>query len=239
VTQPSAPAPMAIRTATASWRPMAFGHHHPEKISDAICEPLWGGRRVLVEVVGGEVSIRGTDGVEVEGYEPLRAAIADAAFADDMLIDGSMLPAPLRDTEGARIRVGTDAMKTPTERVKHIFIGESPLSGKRDALAVADDARMPAPDGDEPAALVATDLLWIDGQSLLDVPLMERKRILESALDERELVRRSMAVRPPVEMWFAQWRALGFEEVTFKASNGRYRPGAVAEDWTVIVMPRR
>jgi ATP-dependent DNA ligase len=239
VTQPSAPARMAIRTATASWRPMAFGHHHPEKISDAICEPLWGGRRVLVEVVDGEVSIRGTDGVEVEGYEPLRAAIADAAFADDMLLDGSMLPAPLRDTEGARIRVGTDAMKTPTERVKHIFIGESPLSGKREALAVADDARMPGPGGNEPAALVATDLLWIDGQSLLDVPLMERKRILESALDERELVRRSMTVRPPVEMWFAQWRALGFEEVTFKASNGRYRPGAVAEDWTVIVMPRR
>jgi hypothetical protein len=131
-----------------------------------------------------------------------------------------------------------DAVKTPTERVKHIFIGESPLTGKREALAIADEARMPAP-GDEPAALVATDLLWIDGQSLLDVPLMERKRVLESALDERELVRHSMAVRPPVETWFAQWRALGFEEVTFKGSNGRYRPGTVAEDWTVIVMPRR
>ena len=238
MTQPSARAPVAIRAATESWRPMAFGHHRPDRIKDAICEPLWGGRRVLVEVEDGRVSIRGTDGLEVEGYEPLRAAIADAAFADDMLIDGSLLPAPLRDTEGARIRVGMDAVKTPTERVKHIFIGESPLTGKREALAIADEARMPAP-GDEPAALVATDLLWIDGQSLLDVPLMERKRVLESALDERELVRHSMAVRPPVETWFAQWRALGFEEVTFKGSNGRYRPGTVAEDWTVIVMPRR
>src|SRR4029079_7097963 len=107
-----------------------------------------------VEFDRGRVSIRGTDGVDVEGYEPLRAAIADAAFADDMLLDGSMLPAPLRDTEGARIRVGMDAVKTPTERVKHIFIGESPLTGKREALAVADDARMPAP-GDEAAALRA------------------------------------------------------------------------------------
>ena len=236
--QPSAPAPTAIRDATASWRPMAFGHHRPDKIKDPICEPLWGGRRVLVAVADGSVDIRGTDGAEVDGYDVLRAAIADAVFADELVIDGSLLPAPLRDTEGARIRVGMDAVKTPTERVKHIFIGESPLTGKREALAVADDARMPAP-GDEPAALVATDLLWIDGQSLLDVPLLERKRVLESALDERELVRRSMVVRPPVETWFAQWRALGFEEVTFKAANGRYRPGTVAEDWTVIVMPRR
>ena len=217
---------------------MAYGHERPWKIADPLCEPLWGGRRVLVEVAGGNVDIRGTDGADVEGYDDLRAAIADAAFADELLMDGALLPAPLRDTEGARVRVGMDAVKTPTERVKHVFIGESPLTGKRQALAVADEARLPAP-GDEPAAFVATDLLWIDGQSLLDIPLLERKRVLESALDERELVRRTMVVRPPVEMWFAQWRALGFEEVTFKGANGRYLPGAVAPDWTVIVMPRR
>jgi ATP-dependent DNA ligase len=217
---------------------MAYGHKAPYKIDDPLCEPLWGGRRVLVEVAGGRVDMRGTDGAEVEGYEALREAIAQAAFADELLLDGSMLPAPLRDTEGARVRVGLDSVKSPGDRVKHFFIGESPLSGKREALKQADEARLPAP-GDEPAAFVATDLLWIDGQSLLDVPLLERKRVLESALDERELVRRTMVVRPPVEMWFAQWRALGFEEVTFKGANGRYRPGTVAEDWTVIVMPRR
>ena len=217
---------------------MAFGHKSPYKIPDPLCEPLWGGRRVLVEVADGRVDIRSTDGAEVEGYEALRTAIAQAAFADELLLDGSLLPAPLRDTEGARVRVGLDSVKSPGDRVKHIFIGESPLTGKREALAQADEARTPAP-GDEPAAFVATDLLWIDGQSLLDVPLLERKRVLESALDERELVRRTMVVRPPVESWFAQWRALGFEEVTFKGANGRYRPGTVAEDWTVIVMPRR
>ena len=236
--QPSAPAPASIRTATTGWRPMAFGQEQFWKITDPICEPLWGGRRVLVEVANGQVEIRGTDGAEVTGYDVLRAAIADATFADEALFDGALLPAPLRDTEGARIRVGTDSVTSAGDRVKHIFVGQSPMSGKRDALQAADEARMPAP-GDEPAAFVASDLLWIDGQSLLDVPLLERKRVLESALDERELVRRSMVVRPPVEMWFGQWRALGFEEVTYKGANGRYRPGAVAKDWTVVVMPRR
>lgn len=217
---------------------MAFGHESPYKIDDPLCEPLWGGRRVLVEIADGRVEMRGTDGEDVTGYEALRHAIADAALADELVLDGSLLPAPLRDTEGARVRVGTDSMQSASDRVKHVFIGQSPMSGKRDALAVADESRMPAP-GDEPAAFVASDLLWIDGQSLLDIPLLERKRVLDSALDERELVRRSMVVRPPVENWFAQWRALGFEEVTYKSANGRYRPGTVAKDWTVIVMPRR
>lgn len=217
---------------------MAYGHVSPYKIDDPVCEPLWGGRRVMVSVADGTVDIRGTDGLEVPGYEALRQAISSAALADELVLDGSLLPAPLRDTEGARVRVGMDSVKSPTDRVKHVFVGESPMTGKREALAVADEARIPAP-GDEPAALVASDLLWIDGQSLLDIPLLERKRVLESALDERELVRRSMVVRPPVESWFAQWRALGFEEVTYKAANGRYRPGTVAQDWTVIVMPRR
>lgn len=227
-----------VRSATAAWRPMAFGHLAPYKIKDPLCEPLWGGRRVLVDVQDGRVTMRGTDGGEVEGYDELRAAIAGAAFADELLIDGSLLPAPLRDTEGARVRVGMDSVQTPSERAKHMFLGESPMTSKREALARADEARVPGP-GDEPAAFVASDLLWIDGQSLLDVPLLERKRVLDSALDERELVRRSMVVRPPVEMWFAQWRALGFEEVTFKGANGRYRPGEMSTDWTVVVMPRR
>lgn len=236
--QSSAALPSLIRAATASWRPMAFGRHAPHKIHDPVCEPLWGGRRVLVEVAGRDVDIRGTDGNEIEGYKDLRVAIANAAFADELLMDGSLLPAPLRDAEGARIRIGMDAVETPADRVKHMFVGQSPLHGRREALARADEARLPAP-GDEPAAFVATDLLWIDGQSLLDVPLLERKRVLDSAIDGRELVRRTMVVRPPVENWFAQWRALGFEEVAFKAANGRYRPGTAAEDWTVVVMPRR
>jgi ATP-dependent DNA ligase len=227
-----------MQLATNGWRPMAYGRMAPQKIADPVCEPLWGGRRVLVEVSDGRVTIRDTSADEVHGYDALRAAIADAAFADDVLIDGSLLPAPLRDTEGARVRVGTDAAETPSDRVKHWFVGESPMAGRREALRRADEARLPAP-GNEPAAFVATDLLWLDERSLTDVPLLERKRVLESVLDERELVRRTMVVRPPVETWFAQWRALGFEEVAYKAANGRYYPGERSDDWTVVVMPRR
>jgi ATP-dependent DNA ligase len=217
---------------------MAYGQHNPYKIDDPLCEPLWGGRRVLVEVTPEGVVLRDTDGDPIEGYHDLRAAIADATFAEELVVDGCLMPAPLRDTEGARVRIGMDSVESPGKRVRHMFVGESPMTRRREDLARADERRAPAPE-EGPAALVAIDLLWIDGQSLLEIPLLERKRVLISALDERELVRRTVVVRPPVEMWFAQWRALGFEEVAYKAANGRYRPGTVSPDWTIQVMPRR
>ena len=48
-------------------------------------------------------------------------------------------------------------------------------------------------------AFVATDLLWIDGQPIDDVPLLERKRLLEAVLDESYLVRVSAFVRPSAQ----------------------------------------
>ena len=68
---------------------------------------------------------------------------------------------------------------------------------------------------------MAIDLLWLDGESLLDVPLLERKRLLESVLDESELVRRGAFVRPPIETWIGSWRALGFVRHLLQ---GRQRP---------------
>ena len=88
-------------------------------------------------------------------------------------------------------------------------------------------------------ALVAVDLLWLDGEPLFDVPLLERKRLLESALDESDVIRRGQFIRPPIDTWMGSWRALGFSWITFKAANGRYRPGSTADDWTISSMPRR
>src|SRR5688500_20279799 len=70
--QPSAAPESSMEVVTETWRPMAFGHMGPHKIADPVCEPLWGGRRVLVDVRDGDVVIRGTDGEALEGYEDLR-----------------------------------------------------------------------------------------------------------------------------------------------------------------------
>jgi ATP-dependent DNA ligase len=88
-------------------------------------------------------------------------------------------------------------------------------------------------------ALVAVDLLWLDDEALIDVPLLERKRILESVLPESELIRRGVHVRPPVDTWLGSWRASGFSRLAYKSANSRYAPGEKNEQWALAEIPRR
>ena len=86
-------------------------------------------------------------------------------------------------------------------------------------------------------AFVATDLLWLDGQSLLDVPLLERRRILEGVLDEAYLVRRSAIVRPSAVLTLVTWGALGFKDLSYRAANSRYLAGQENPDWAITRAP--
>ena len=88
-------------------------------------------------------------------------------------------------------------------------------------------------------SLVVIDVLWLDGESLLDIPLLERKRQLESIIEESELIRLGAYVLPPIDTWIGSWRAVGFRDLSFRGANSRYRPGAVGEDWATVPIPRR
>jgi ATP-dependent DNA ligase len=99
------------------------------------------------------------------------------------------------------------------------------------------DVRARGPDqglAAEEEGLVAVDLLRVDGVPLLEVPLLERKRLLESVVhpDDRILV--SMHVRPPIETWVATWKSIGMRGGMLKAANSRYLPGDDSIEWRVI-----
>ena len=222
---------------TRGLRPMAFGRRQPRQIANALCEPLWFGRRVLLDISGPVVEILDEAGEPISGYDDLRAAAAESALAGELVADGYLLPAPLRDTVGVVVNLVVDAIPTPSERSRRMFIG-SGGEKRREARENA-EARDISVAPTDPAAFVAVDLLWLDGESLLDVPLQERKRLLDSVLAEHELIRRTVVVRPPIEGWFAQWKALGFREIAFKAANSRYEPGAISPDWATAPIPKR
>ena len=97
-----------------------------------------------------------------------------------------------------------------------LFLGSAGQRRRRE-LAKAQEAAAPA----GPLAFVAVDLLLVDDEPLLDVPLLERKRILEGVLDEGELVRRTAFVRPPVDPWLGTWRSIGFGRAGLQ---GRQQP---------------
>jgi ATP-dependent DNA ligase len=91
---------------------------------------------------------------------------------------------------------------------------------------------------DTESAFVAIDLLVIDGESIVDVPLLERKRLLESILDEGPLVRVGVHVRAPIDPWLVTWRAAGFRALAWKHANSRYHPGEANEDWAIGPIPK-
>lgn len=90
-----------------------------------------------------------------------------------------------------------------------------------------------SPEGDR-RAFLAVDLLELDGEPLLEVPLQERRRLLESVVDERVQVRVSPAVKQPIGGWLLGWRAAGFTHYVAKHQNARYAPGGRTDDWLKI-----
>jgi len=233
------PAGRALADLTpADLRPMPYGRTAARNVRNGIWEPLWGGQRALIDIFGADVRIRDQHGEALDGYDLLREAILTSARSAEMVADGYLLPAPLRDTAGATSVIGSDSVMTAGEMGRQFLLGGG-FGGERRAEIEAEQARRVALPSSSPTAFVAIDLLWLDGESLLDVPLMERKRLLESVLLDGEVVRKTMTVRSPVEAWYAQWRALGFREVAVKDANSRYTPGAPSPAWATALIPRR
>ncbi|MFN2484139.1 MAG: hypothetical protein ABR509_04285 [Candidatus Limnocylindria bacterium] len=86
--------------------------------------------------------------------------------------------------------------------------------------------------------LIALDLLVVDGQELLDIPLLERRRLLEAIVAESDVLRVTPAVRAPLGPQFAIWRAQGFRASLAKHANSRYLAGERNEEWVRIAIDR-
>lgn len=228
--------------AVETWRPMAFGLKPARHVDNPVIEPAWGGPRVLVLVDRDTVEARDESGSSQAIRDDLRAELVAALAATGTttaLIDGHLTAAVVNDTTG--VSVGFEILDElrPAEVGRQLIMGGgSRRDRKRDRIE-ADIARRAPPPADEPVALVAIDLLWIDDDPLIDVPLLERKRLLEAALRESLLVRVSPHVRPPIEAWYGQWRAFGFHEIAVRDANSRYKPGERSDAWATALIPRR
>lgn len=250
-TRPSTPiAGRVDRADHSTWRPAEFGTRRARDIADPIVEPVWEGQRVLVHVEAGLLRVVDAEGMVLasrpveastsvataaepeEELEAVVAAISAALRAGEAVLDGVLTLQASRSGEGAL--PGEVAIPTAGELAAQLVFGQR---RQRD-----DEARRPPEPIRRPGdrlAFVALDLLALDGEPLLDVPLLERKRLLESVLAEGPLVRRTAYVRLPVEIWLGSWRALGFRSVAYKAANSRYEPGRPNDGWAVVPIPQR
>jgi hypothetical protein len=224
-----------IPTDPREWRPQRIRHgRFVPQIVDPLVEPLWSGTRVLVHYRDspdhdqwGDIEVLDEFGDDAVEEAPMALDfLRRSVLASEAVIDGIITAQATSGGEG--LAVILDGRTKPIQRM---FIG-GPASD------VTFEPRGRGPHEGQPA-FVALDLLSIDDQRLFDVPLLERKRLLEGAIAESELVRISPVVRPPLRQWFATWRSAGFKGLIIKSSNSRYEPGGETAEWaTVERMPR-
>ncbi|UXY23163.1 ATP-dependent DNA ligase [Streptomyces cynarae] len=162
-------------------------------------EAKWDGFRAIVFRDGVEVELGSRTGKPLTRYFPELVEALRERLPERCVVDGEIVIA----REG---RLDFDAL---TERIH-------PADSRVRMLAQK-----------TPASFVAFDLLALDDDSLLDVPLGQRRALLERALS---------GVRPPVhlapattdravaEQWFEQYEGAGLDGVIAKPLSLPYRP---------------
>jgi hypothetical protein len=218
-----------------------FGKGSAERVAEPVVEPLWSGLRVIAAAHDGKGALL-DDGQDVPGHEELAEALAQtvAATATGVILDAYVTKQIASEEPGVGVYTGVTDLPSAGNMLMGSLVGRG-RRPRREQLAddLGQELAGAQISEDDPVNLGAVDLLWLDGEWLLDAPLLERKRLLEAILPGDPLVRASMYVRPPIERWVGSWRAQGFRGLAFKGANSRYRPGEVAKDWITRPMPRR
>ena len=222
----------AAHRALDELRLQEYGNKGPLSVKDPIVEPLWAGIRLLAAIDGERVAMIDVDGDPVGGFDEIEAALVDAVPAGSVVLDGFITKQALHAAR--RVVAWSDEMPSLVS-----FIG---LRRNRalDAAKLKEEALAASMfEPDDALAFVATDLVWLDEAPLTDVPLLERRRLLESVVMESDGIRVGAFIRPPIDHWVSSWRAQGFSGLTYKAANSRYLPGQSNPEWVIAGMPRR
>ena len=182
--------------------------------------------------------------------EPMLATLANKAFDDDDWLfeikwDGFRVEAIVDDGKSRILTRNLNDAATYFPRLlgtpsRWIEAQQAIVDGE--VVALDDDGR---PDfsllqtklGDKEATGLVYqvfDLLYLDGRSLLDVPLEDRKRLLRSVLKDHPRVRFASHVVGEGKAFFEAASQLGVEGMVAKLRRSRYEPGRRTGAWLKI-----
>lgn len=178
-------------------------------------------------------------------YAPMLAMLADAVpkgrgWLFEVKWDGYRALCRLSGGEAElRSRTGKDltARFAPIARAlpRAVKTPDCVLDGEVCAL---DDAGRPSfsamQQGSGTLVIELFDLLELEGEPLVDLPLTERRARLEGLVDGRAGVVRFSEAFPDGEALFAAARAQGLEGIMAKRAGSRYQPGKRTGDWLKV-----
>lgn len=118
-----------------------------------------------------------------------------------------------------------------------VFEGDKPSFERAlERELVSDPTRIAQRARDIPAYYVAFDLLYLDGQVLMEEPLSERKRRLSELLTEsppKPIIESTYVLEYGIS-YYQEAAERGLEGIVAKALDGRYLPGKRTRDWIKI-----
>ncbi|MFT3936249.1 MAG: non-homologous end-joining DNA ligase [Chitinophagaceae bacterium] len=78
------------------------------------------------------------------------------------------------------------------------------------------------------------DILWLNGYSLVDLPLQKRRSILNTQLSENDTIRISQAFDTDGNTFFKTAQKMKLEGIMAKKKESIYEPGVRSKDWLKI-----
>jgi bifunctional non-homologous end joining protein LigD len=191
---------------------------------DWLYEIKWDGYRVEAVVQPKGVRIWTRNHLDAATYFPDLAGPADWIAAREAVVDGEVValdPEGRPDFSLLQDRTGLRGLEAATGRRSP----DGPRLTAKERTAI-------------PLAYMVFDLLYLDGSSLLDVPLEERKRLLHRVMRPHPLVRYAAHVVGEGEAFIRAAADRGLEGVVAKRRASRYEPGTRSRDWLKIKLRR-
>jgi len=176
----------------------------PFNSEDWIFEVKWDGIRAI-SYVDEELSIRSRNDKELKPNFPELSELK--TLAKNVVLDGEIVV----------IKEGKTDFQAVIERAKATRSSDIKIEAERN-----------------PATYVVFDIIEKEGQPLLELPLVQRKKLLEQSLKEGPYVSISLFVDKEGEAYYEAAVKKGLEGVMAKKKDSFYQPGVRSPNWLKI-----
>ncbi len=187
-------------------KPMLAVSGRPFNSAEWIFEPKIDGTRCLAEVSSGRVRLYNRRLLDITNrYPEITAALAQGA--SDCMLDGEI--AVFSNGRPSFAKLAERDHQSEKMRIEYL-------------------AR------DLPASYVVFDILYAKGRSIMNLPLLERKKILHEELQESEAVSIADSFPEKGVEYFLAAQKVGIEGVVAKRKDSVYQPHTRSPDWIKI-----
>ena len=190
---------------------LAGGTGVPRDPAGWVFEPKFDGQRIVATVHAGRVSLANRRGTDATPTFPELAGLAGAIGDRSAVLDGEVV--------------------APDERGRPSF-----QRMQRRMHVAAPSARLLA---DVPVTYAVFDVLWLDGEPLVDRPQSARRRVLDSLALRGPAWQTAPVLDAPPDQLLQACRDAGLEGFMAKRADAPYLPGRRSPAWSKVKCTRR